>query len=111
MPEENSTPSKEAETVAERLLSQMSAIATGVNSLLMLHAHNAIAADNQDAAAHCMSAVTHMVRVFNGQEAADELMNTLTEGLYSDLKQMIDSGIPPEAAVAKVKGEIDDDTN
>ncbi len=110
MPDENSTPSKK-ETVVDKLLEQMSAIATGVNSILMLHAHSAITDDNNDAAAHCMSAVTHMVRVFNGPEAADELMNSLTEGIYSDLKQMIESGIPPEVAVAKVKGETDDGTN
>ena len=110
MQEENSTPSEDR-TVADRLLQQISAIATGVNSLLMLHAHNAIKEDNNDAAAHCMSAVTHLVRVFNGNEAADELMNSLTDGIYSDLKEMIESGIPPEMAVAKVKGETDDGTN
>jgi hypothetical protein len=94
-----------------KVMGQLAALGTGLNTVLMCHARASISANDLDVAAQCMTAVTEIVRAFDGEEAAVELMNHVTEGVYSPLKEMVEQGVPPEVAAQKLLGDDDDQTN
>ena len=110
MQDENSTASRaEGQPEGIRMLFDgISTVATQLNGLLLIHAQRAFKANDNELAAHCMSLITHAVRVFNGDEAATNLMNSFTDGLYEEMKDMMDGGFSAEEAAQKIKEKSDD---
>ena len=107
MADESSSEVPSATTLA--LMQQMAALATGMNSVLMIFARKGMKDDDVELSSQCMTTVAHIVRVFDGDEAATEVLNHLTEGAYGNMRTMVEDGVDPSVAAQSILGEDDDE--
>ena len=91
------------------LTQQLAAIATGLNTVLMIFARKGLKDDDIELSSQCMTSVAHIVRVFDGEDAATEVLNHLTEGAYGSMRTMVAEGVDPTEAANKLLGDDDDD--
>ncbi len=100
---------KSRDVVGTLLMGQLAAVATGLNTLLMVFARQGLKEEDLELSSQCMTTVAHIVRVFDGEEAADEVLNHLTEGAYKDMREMMEQGVDPDVAAKTILGEEEDD--
>lgn len=90
------------------------ALGVGLNTLLAVKLNDMInseSAERDEDASVIITAMAHIVRVFEGEDSAKKMIDELTGGAYSKMDDLVSSGVPVDDAAKFVTNEEDDDVN
>ena len=90
------------------------ALGVGLNTLLAVKLNdmiNSVGSERDEDASVIITAMAHIVRVFEGEESAKKMIDELTGGAYSKMDDLVSSGVPVDDAAKFVTSEEDGNDN
>ena len=97
---------KESNSTNTLVDNPLACVAAGINTLLAVQLKSASDTGDEDVFAACLSAMATLVRVFDGEDKAKELLDFYTNGAMSKIDGKMEDGMSFQEAVDSV-GEED----
>lgn len=91
MGEKNSNDSLSEEGGDPRLIEGIHAVAYAASTLLAIEMRKAHADEDADVYSSCLAGMAHIVRVFEGEEVANRLVNAFTNGIPEEKEEEDDN--------------------
>lgn len=82
---------------------EVKSVAVGVNTLLAVAMRRASQEDDEDVYTACLAAMSSIVKEFEGEEAANDLINAYTNGALSKMSELVKE--EPDFVVEAIKEE------
>ncbi len=77
---------------------KVAAIAVGLNAVIAVEMRRCMADEDGDAYGALLGAMGRIVFVFDGEDAAKEIMDAYTNGAFSTMSDLVEEGVSPDMA-------------